>query len=167
MRGDHGLASRIESAIANVPGVHDCAVRPLTGSVLIRFDPTLTSASRLLKILDRTRQLPATSEGEHPDPKPVGFGMANTSLALAIAGELAIPALLPVCAVLLVGTNLSTFRDAGRQLVRRQLGLPALYTGIVAATVATNQFVVAAGMSWMLRFWQRRYRDQLKSTHAG
>ena len=97
-------------------------------------------------------------------PKPAGFGLPNTSLVLAFAGEMAAPALLPACAVLLVGSNLATFRAAGRQLLHGQLGLPALYTSIVAATLASGQFIVAAAMSWMLRFWQRLYRNELKNT---
>ena len=45
--------SRLEDAIENVAGVIECAVWPVTGSVLIRFDPDLTSAAYLLQILDQ------------------------------------------------------------------------------------------------------------------
>ena len=99
-------------------------------------------------------------------PKPVGFGLTNTSLALAVAGEMAAPALLPACAVLLVGSNLDTFRAAGRQLLHGQLGLPVLYTSIVAATLASGQFIASAAMSWMLTFWHRRYRDRIDERSA-
>ena len=76
---------------------------------------------------------------------------------------MAAPFLLPASAVLLVGSNLNTFRAAGRQLLRGQLGLPVLYTSIVAATLASGQFIASAAMSWMLTFWSRRYRDDLAS----
>ena len=144
----------------------ECAVWQVTGSVLIRFDPGLTSASRLLRILDRARQTPASPDDELPSPKPLGFGLANTSLALAVAGEMAAPVLLPACAILLVGSNLDTFRAAGRQLLRGQLGLPVLYTSIVAATLASGQFIASAAMSWMLTFWRRRYRDRVDERSA-
>ena len=52
---DPALASRLQSIIENVAGVIECAVWPVTGSVLIRFNPDLTSASYLLRILDQAR----------------------------------------------------------------------------------------------------------------
>ena len=96
--------------------------------------------------LHRRMQMP-------PSPKSAGFGLANSSLALAVAGEMAAPFLLPASAVLLVGSNLHTFRAAGRQLLRGQFGLPVLYTSIVAVTLASGQFIASAAMSWMLTFW--------------
>jgi len=163
IRGDAALASWISDLIENVSGVLKCRVSDVTGSVLIRFDPGLISALHLLRILERAQQRPVSPDLEPSRPKPVGFGLPNTSLVLAFAGETVAPALLPGCAVLLVGSNLDAFRAAGRQLLHGRLGLPALYTSIVVATVATGQFMVAAGMSWMLRFWQRLYRDELKN----
>jgi cation transport ATPase len=161
---DPALASQISNVIENTSGVLMCRASHLTGSVLIRFDPGSISALHLLRILERAR-LRQTSPDLEPDrPKPVSFGLANTSLVLAVAGEAAIPALLPACAALLVGSNLGTFRTAGRQLLHRRLGLPMLYTSIVIATVASGQFIVAAAMSWMLRFWQHLYRTELQNT---
>ena len=139
----------------------ECSVWPVTGSLLIRFDPNLTSASRLLQILERAQLILASSDLDPFCPKPVGFALGNTSLALAVAGEMVTPTLLPVCAALLVGSNLGTFREAGGQLVRGQLGLPVLYTSIVAATLATGQFIASAAMSWMLTFWRHLCGTQL------
>ena len=62
-----------------------------------------------------------------------------------------------------MGSNLSTFRAAGRQLLRGQLGLPVLYTSIVAATLASGQFIASAAMNLMLTFWGRRYATELTS----
>jgi Cu2+-exporting ATPase len=124
----------------------------------------LISALQLLRILDRARRRPASPDLRFSLPESVRFGLANTSLVLAIAGEMFAPALLPACTALLVGSNLDSFRTAGRQLLDGQLGLPVLYTSIVVATVATGQFVGAAGMNWMLRFWQSLSRDESKNT---
>ena len=63
-----------------------------------------------------------------------------------------------MCAIVLVGSNLGTFRAAGLQLVRGRLGLPVLYTSIVAATLVSGQFIASAAMNWMLTFWRHRYR---------
>jgi cation transport ATPase len=161
IRGDAVLASRILDVIQHVPGVLDCKTSATTGTVLVRFDPSLTSVSRLLQILERARHTPAVTEVEPACPKPVAFGLANTSVVLAAATELVAPALLPVCAIVLVGSNLQTFRAAGKQLLERRLGLPVLYTSIVAAALATGQFVACAAMNWMLTFWRYRYRIEL------
>ena len=110
----------------------ECAVWQLTGSVLIRFDPGLTNASRLLRILDRARLTPASPDDKLLNPKPVGFGLANLSVALAVTGQVAAPVLLPALAILLVGLNLGTLRTAARQLMLGQFGLPVIYAGIVA-----------------------------------
>ena len=160
---DPALARRLQQAIENVAGVIECAVWPVTGSVLIRFNPDLTSALYLLRTLDQARYAPASPDDGLLSAKPTGFGLASTSLALAVAGEIAAPFLLPASAVLLVGTNLLTFRAAGRQLLRGQLGLPVLYTSIVAATLASGQFIASAAMSWMFTFWDRRYHNDLAS----
>jgi cation transport ATPase len=157
------LANRLRAAIENFIGVIKCAVWPVTGSVLIRFDPNLTSAAYLLQLLDRVRNTPVSLEQMPPNSKPAGFGLANSSLALAVAGEVAVPVLLPASAILLVGSNLHTFSAAGRQLLRGQFGLPVLYTSIVAVTLASGQFIASAAMSWMLIFWSRRYYDSLAS----
>ena len=66
-----------------------------------------------------------------------------------------------------MGSNLTTFRAALRQLLRGQLGLPVLYTTIVAATLASGQFIASATMNLMLTFWGRRYATELTSADAG
>jgi cation transport ATPase len=162
IRLDPALAARVHDIVTDTFGVMGCAVQLLTGSVLIRFDPAVVTASRLLQILERERRRPALPDLETSIPVAPGYGLSNTSLVLATAGEFAAPALLPVCAILLVGSNLSTFRAAGRQLLQGHIGLAALYASIVAATLASGQFIASAVMSWMFVFWHRRYYDQLK-----
>ena len=76
------------------------------------------------------------------------------------------PALLPACAILLVGSNLDTFSAAWHQLRHGKLGLPVLYAGIVGATLASGQFIASAAMSWMLVFWRRRYQADLNTAHG-
>ena len=94
-------------------------------------------------------------------------GWLTRRSALAVTGEVAAPVLLPACAILLVGSNIATFRAAGRELLRGQLGLPVLYTSIVVATLASGQFIASAAMSWMLMFWRHKSRDELVNGRAG
>ena len=162
LRGEPIAALRVRDAILNSPGVTECTVRPVTGSVLIRFDADSTSASNLLRILDHARHAPAVAPAEQTrQVSPAGLKLATSSLVLAVAGETTAPFLLPVCAVLLVGSNLTTFRAALRQLLRGQLGLPVLYTTIVAATLASGQFIASATMNLMLTFWGSALRDRV------
>ena len=164
LRGDLAQAVRVRDAALHVPGVTECTVRPVTGSVLIQFDPDSTNASQLMRILDYVRHTPSISSEERTlKSSPAGFKLATSSLVLAVAGETTAPFLLPVCAVLLVGSNLPTFRGALRQLRHGQLGLPVLYTAIVAATLASGQFIASAAMNLMLSFWGRRYATELTS----
>jgi len=87
--------------------------------------------------------------------------LAGATLGIAALGQFAIPALVPVSAVLLVGTNLRTFEAAWRQARERRIGLPALSTTIVATTMVSSQFVGAALMSCFTAYWNRRARLDL------
>ena len=164
IRNDPVLARRIQNTIEDLAGVLSCSVQPLTGSVLIRFNPMAISASRLLQILERECRRPTLPDLECGGRRPAGFGPHNISVALAIVGELAVPALLPVCAIVLMGSNLGTFRAAGRQLFQGQLGLSVLYASIVAVSLASGQFIASATMSWMFIFWNNRYCNEVRDS---
>jgi cation transport ATPase len=161
IRGKPELANQIRDFLYTIAGVKDCTVQQLTGSVLVRFDPQLVDTMRLLGALDRSGNAPASQTDPIAQREPGGYGLANVSLALAVTGQLAVPALLPVSAVLLVGSNLDTFWTAGRQLTRGQFGLPVLYSTIVAATLASGQFIASSTMGWMLTFWRRTSHHQI------
>jgi cation transport ATPase len=167
LRGDAALAGRLEGSLENLHGVFECAVWPITGSVLIRFDPGMTDRAYLLRVLDQARHTPVSPDHipahAHAHAQPTGFILANSSLALAVAGEIAAPILLPACAILLIGSNLQTVRSATRQLLKGKVGLPVLYATIVAATLVSGQFIASATMSWMLIFWSRRYKNDLRN----
>ena len=78
---------------------------------------------------------------EHPPV--VRFGLANGSVALAAVGELAVPALLPASAILLVASNVKVIRLAWHELSRRQIGLPVLFSTIILGTLLSGQFLAA------------------------
>jgi cation transport ATPase len=149
--------ARVEAALGAAPGVVHVRFSRWTDSLVVVYDPEATDAAALIRRAEAAARSPAAL----PAPVPVRFGMANTTLGVAAAGELLLPVLSPVSAVLLVGTNLKTFRDAAGQLRRGQLGLPVLYTAIAAATLATGQYVTCALMTWMFRYWTRRTQNDL------
>ena len=132
--------------------------RPLTASLLVQFDPAVLTKRHLVQVLDSFLEGPVPLAPLEVHPPAVAFGLANASVGLAAVGELAVPALLPASAVLLVVSNARVIREAGRELRQRQLGLPLLYTAIVAGTLGTGQFLGAALMSWMYKYWRHRHR---------
>src|SRR5262249_8320162 len=156
---DEELAHRLEAELAAVHGVIRAQARPSTAGLLVQFDPAAISARQVVQVLDRLvlgPELPSTSNPAE-DPPPVRFGLANGAVGRAARGEFASPALLPASAVLLVASNVKVIREAGRELGRGELGLPVLGTTIIAATLGTGQFLAAALMSWMIRFWHHRH----------
>ena len=158
---DSVLARRIAHRIESVHGVLSSAVRPLSGTLKIRFDPAQTRTERLLRALESAPDsLPLEIE-VGSEPVPVQFGLVNTAVALSVVSDFVAPSVWPATAALLVGSNLKMFRDAASQLGRGQLGLPVLYTTIAAGTLATGQFLPWAAMNWMLRLWKRQYQQQL------
>jgi Cu2+-exporting ATPase len=155
---DRDRAHRIEAELAATHGVIEAHARPLTSGLLVKYDPAALSRRQLLRILeDLTR--PATSPAPVDHLPPARFAMANTSLAVAAAGELAVPALMPASAVLLVATSIPEVREAWRDLQQRRVGLPILFTAIHAGTMISGHFIVAALMGWMYQFWRHQHRS--------
>ena len=161
---DQELAHRIVRELSAVGGVTACDVRRVTGSLLVRFEPAVLDTCRLVRILDRLLAGSAHALAHAGDPAPAPFAVANASVGLAALGEFALPALLPASALLLVGSNVPTLRAAWSELRTRRPGLPVLYATIIAATLASGQFLAAALMAWMVKFWHRQHRGRLLAT---
>jgi cation transport ATPase len=162
-RGDPVAVDRIARELLRLPGVPIVKASERTGHLLIRYDPAAISGRVLLGRAEST-----LFELQHGAPERskgilAKFGMANVSLGIAAVGEFLVPALLPVSALLLLATNARTLGSAYRLLRARRLGLPVLYIAIVATTLATGQFLASALMTWLFRFWDRRFRVELAS----
>ena len=163
MATDLVLARRIAHRLESIHGVFSSAVRPLTGTLRIRFDPAQTRTERLLRALESAPESLPIELAVGTEPAPVQFALVNTAVALAIVSDYIVPAVWPATAALVVGSNVKMFRSAASQLGRGQLGLPVLYTTIAAGTLATGQFLPWATMNWMLKLWKRQYQQQLAS----
>jgi Cu2+-exporting ATPase len=161
LRRDRVLAKEFGRLISAVPGVTRTALDGRTGALTVRFETREIAAARLIRLAEEVLDAPDWWDRTVPPPPRMSFALANTNLAVGTAADLAITALAPVSAVLLVGSNLRTFRLAWEQVRRRQLGLPVLYTLIVGGTLASGQFLASALMSWSFKFWQDRLRHDL------
>ena len=87
--------------------------------MLIRFDPAVTNALRLLQILERERRRPALPDLETSHSATGWIWPEQHVTGTGDRWRNCMPALLPVCAILLVGSNLKTFRVRGPAISRR------------------------------------------------
>jgi hypothetical protein len=167
-------------------GVELAKARASTCGLLVSFDPARIDAEELVARLDRELNLHGSDvvacreSGRNAGESKRGpaqsvdsgsaigrlngprFGVATTSVALAALGEFVAPVVLPLSAALLVYSAAPAVIETGRALVReRRVGLPALSTAIVGATLASGQFLPASLMAWCGEFWRWRHREAI------
>src|SRR5262249_22040318 len=75
--------------------------------------------------------------------------------------ELGLPLMAPVASGLLVLASLGSFGAAASQLRERRISLPLLYSCAVGARLASGQFLAASLLSWLFRYWEQRYRQEV------
>ncbi len=153
-------ARRTEDSLRETSGVLHAAVA--SGTLHVRFTPAVISAEDLLRRIERELLAPPDPDSV-PAAEPVQFGFANAFLGVGALGEFLLPAATPVGAGLLVYSNIGAVRDATGQVRAGKLGLPALYTGILAMTLLSGQVLSAALMFWCFRKWEQRYREDLEA----
>jgi cation transport ATPase len=156
---DAVFARRVEDALRALPGVREATATRSSGKLWVAFDPGAIKAEDILRAAEipaepAAAQLPAVHE------KPVDFRLANTSVGLATVGELAVPLATPLCAGLLVVTNLGMLRDAAGQIRRGKLGTPVWTTALLACSIASGQVLAYALTDWSFRYWTRRWRRE-------
>ncbi len=161
LRRDPAFARAAEQRLETLPGVTRAAVGSWTSSLLIYYDPAVLGTPALLRLVEDVLDDSSGWGSTLPEPTRTRYGMANTTLAVAAVGQFAVPVLTMVSTVLLVATNLRTFRYAWLQVRKRKFGLPVLYTAIVVTTLASGQFFASAVMYWFFTFWHGRLRDEL------
>ena len=149
---------RAEAELAATHGVTDVRVRPLTGSLLVHFDPRAITTKHLFHVLDRLLLGPEPAPEADRHPPLVRFSLASASVGLAALGTFALPVLLPASAILLIVSNRTVIRAAVRDVGRFHLSLPVLFTTIIAGTLLSGDFLTAAVMAWTVVFWRHRHR---------
>ena len=155
------LAHRVERLIETVPGVRRVSAGPWSCRLVIHYDPSALPGEVMLRLAEEALCGPDVWSRTIPESPPMSLKAAGATLGIAAIGQYAIPALLPLSALLLVATNLRTFRTAWLQILRNRYGLPFLYTVIVVTTLMSGQFVASALMTWFFRFWHRRSQREL------
>jgi Cu2+-exporting ATPase len=161
LRRDRVLARAIGDWITALTGVVRTSLASRSGTLTIRYKPGLLAAPRLIRLTEDALDSTGWWDRTVPPPPRTSFALVNSNLAVGAAADLAVSALAPASAVLLLGSNLRTFELAWSQLRQRKPGLPVLYTVIVGGTLASGQFLASALMSWSFKFWNDRLRQDL------
>jgi len=152
---DAALRKRLEDTVRTLPGVKKVTTTASTGRLWVVFEPQGVEMIQVVRLAEVQLGTSGTALAAL-DMTPPKMALANTTLGLSLLGELAVPALLPVCIGLLVVSNLDTLKNAFKELSRGKVGLPVLYTGLLACSIGTGQIIAHALMEWSFNFWARR-----------
>ncbi len=156
LRGDRALARHAERALSGTAGVFRASSGLWSSSLFVYYDPSGIAPERLVRLTEEALDAPSGWTGATSRLPATKLGPANVTVAIAALADTVAPGLIPICAVLLIGTNVRTFGEAWRQLSSKKSGLPVLYVTIVAATLVSGQFFASALMSWFFKFWRGR-----------
>lgn len=156
---DPAFALRVEERLRALPGVREATATRTSGKLWVAFEAGTLKAEDILRAAEIPVEPPSAKLPAVPE-KPVDFRLANTSVGLATVGELMVPLATPLCAGLLVVTNLDMLRDAAGQVRRGKLGTPVWMTALLACSIASGQVLAYALTDWSFRYWTRRWRRE-------
>ncbi|WP_354682364.1 HMA2 domain-containing protein [Cupriavidus necator] len=101
MKRNDDTARRIERSVTALPGVRDACANTLTGSIVIRFYPRLTTGEQIVAALRADGYVTAGMTLAAPARTSVATSERSASLADAIAKK-AVDALVERCAVAVI-----------------------------------------------------------------
>jgi hypothetical protein len=163
------LCDAIERELMSTLGVTRYDTDAIKCRVDIEYDPQRISAAELVKILDTA--LMATEHPAQLDKVDRELTICTASLPLAAVAQFAVPALMPLSAVLFAYTALPSFTGAWRVVTKeRRLGVDVLDSMVVLACLGTGQVLAGAVLCWCLsfgRFLVRRTEDRSKKMLLG
>jgi hypothetical protein len=159
LRPDRQLARRCQRLALAQPGVRQARLTGWRSDLVIHVDPHLFAGDPLL--MELQHEVDHGPGGRTTSP----WEMTGTSATLCVAAvaDLAVSALAPVSAVLLVGTNLRTLTSAVVDVMRGRISMPVVAAAIVFGTLATGQFLASGIMAWSFDFWRRRHRRDIEA----
>jgi heavy metal translocating P-type ATPase len=163
------LCDAIERELMSVLGVNRYDTCSVKCRVDIEYDPRQLNLSQLIEILDS-----ALTAIEHPlqlDKVDRSLTICSASLPLAAVAQFAVPALIPVSALVFAYTAVPSFRNAWRVVTKeRRLGVDVLDSIVVLACLATGHVMAGAILAWCLCFGRvlvRRTEDNSKKLLLG
>jgi cation transport ATPase len=158
--GTAALALKIHGKLGEKSGIRSLQHQPDTSSILIHFNPRRLKSSRIEAEIVAALVQPS-AVGSIADPSAVPMTVSTTTVGLSTVGELLLPVVTPVAAGVLIATNFHIVKDAASQLSRGKVGVPLFHTALLTCSIVTGQVLAFALTDWSLRYWQRRWRNQL------
>jgi manganese/zinc-transporting P-type ATPase C len=147
------VAYRLEEELTAILGVEKITTSALTSSVAIQFNPRLLTAERLIRQLEKS--WPRLLEGLDGPPSSKRFVAAGGLLGLAFTGQYLVPALRPVAVLGVAIYGLPNVINGTKQLARRQVGLPVLYSAGLTFMLLSGMPFSSTVMALLMQFWPR------------
>lgn len=151
LRQRRDIAFRLEEVLASLPGIGRFHVSPLTAGGSVRFDPGVQTPARLARELEAA--WPDLLHGLEGPPSRRRLHASIGLLALAGAGQFAVPPLRLVAVAGVVALSLPNVVTAARQLRQGRVGLPALYsTGLMFLLLSRMPFSGTL-IAFLMQLW--------------
>jgi len=156
------VAYRLEEELSAIFGVEDFRTNTLSCSVAIQFDPDLLDAERLVRQLERS--WPKLLKGLDGPPSGTRLVVAGGLSGLAYTGQYIVPSVKPLALAGVTIYGLPNLKNGIKQLARRQVGLPVLYSAGLIFTLVSGMPFSSAVMAVLMQFWPRvAHRTMTKS----
>ena len=154
------LALKVRGKLGEKSGIRGLQHDPDHASIQIEFNPRRIKRLRIeAEILNAVVE--PNPVATIADPSAVPMTVSTTTVGLSTVGELLLPVVTPVAAGVLIATNFHIVKDAASQLTRGKVGVPLFHTALLTCSIVTGQVLAFALTDWSLRYWQRRWRNQL------
>ncbi|HEX3605987.1 MAG TPA: cation-translocating P-type ATPase [Candidatus Dormibacteraeota bacterium] len=163
LRGDPARAAHVEHELIHLASVRAVRTHPISGNLVVWFDPAQTGAAELLAVIEPALQAPPVALAERPSPPGAGGAIARLVVGGVALAVLAVRRLLlrhppllsgrssTVASVVTLVTGYPFFRGAARSLTRRSPGgTDALVTAATVASLLLRENVVALTVLWLL-----------------
>jgi Cu2+-exporting ATPase len=145
------LCQAIERELTSVLGIDYFKTSPLTGTVLLQYDPKQLTRNQIIEILET-----ALVNAEHPTQKDkidLHLPLCTALVPFAATAQFSAPALLPAAAVLFAYTSIPTFKGARTVLVEeKRLGVDVLDAIVVVGCLGTMAIFPGSVLCWCLSF---------------
>jgi cation-transporting P-type ATPase C len=151
LRRRRDVAFRLEEELAALFGVADFRVNPIGSAVAIRFDPKLTTASRLA--LELEKAWPRLLRGLDGPPSRTRLFVSAGLVGLAYTGQYLMPALRPAAVAGVTLYSLPNVVKAVRDLTRAQVGIYALYSAGLGFMLVSGMPFTASVMQALMQLW--------------
>ena len=143
------VTQAIERELMGILGIDRYSTNTLLSTVSITFDRRQLTPHQIVEILDGV--LSGTEIPKKLDKLDLHLPICSISLPLAAVAQFAVPALLPLSAVIFAWTSIPTFKEARDTLIKeKRLGVDVLDAIVVVGCLGTMSIFPGAVLCWCL-----------------